>query len=369
MLSSQLPFTLGLVALGLPTLCLAAAVPDRPGHGHSPPPRGFPGAPITGPCDIYASGGTPCVAAHSTTRALYGSYSGPLYSVTRSSDGQSISITPIVAGGVADASQQDKFCAGTTCVISMINDQSGNGNDLSQAPSGSAAEGPDGGVDYPAKAADAPVMLNGQKAYGVYIEAGMGYRIDDTKGIAVGNEAEGIYAVVDGTHYNGACCFDYGNAETNNNDNGDAHMETINFSNNAPVNTLSWHGAGSGPWILADLENGLFGGSNIGNNTNDPSIHHRFVHAVVKGKETNEWSIRGGNAQSGSLGTFFDGKRPNGYYPMKKEGAIILGIGGDNSINGVGTFYEGAMTKGYPTDQTGDNVQANIVGAKYAAAT
>ena len=29
-----------------------------------------------GPCDIYATGGTPCVAAHSTTRALYGAYNG-----------------------------------------------------------------------------------------------------------------------------------------------------------------------------------------------------------------------------------------------------------------------------------------------------
>ncbi|MFE9672485.1 cellulose binding domain-containing protein, partial [Microbispora bryophytorum] len=28
------------------------------------------------PCDIYAAGGTPCVAAHSTTRALYGNYNG-----------------------------------------------------------------------------------------------------------------------------------------------------------------------------------------------------------------------------------------------------------------------------------------------------
>ena len=35
-------------------------------------------AATTGPCDIYAAGGTPCVAAHSTTRALYGSYNGPL---------------------------------------------------------------------------------------------------------------------------------------------------------------------------------------------------------------------------------------------------------------------------------------------------
>jgi non-reducing end alpha-L-arabinofuranosidase len=34
-----------------------------------------------GPCDIYSSGGTPCVAAHSTTRALYSAYSGSLYQV------------------------------------------------------------------------------------------------------------------------------------------------------------------------------------------------------------------------------------------------------------------------------------------------
>ena len=36
------------------------------------------------PCDIYAAGGTPCVAAHSTTRALYAAYNGSLYQVRRS---------------------------------------------------------------------------------------------------------------------------------------------------------------------------------------------------------------------------------------------------------------------------------------------
>ena len=36
-----------------------------------------------GPCDIYQTGGTPCMAAHSTVRALYGAYSGPLYTVKR----------------------------------------------------------------------------------------------------------------------------------------------------------------------------------------------------------------------------------------------------------------------------------------------
>ena len=39
-----------------------------------------------GPCDIYAAGGTPCVAAHSMVRALFGGYDGPLYLVQRASD-------------------------------------------------------------------------------------------------------------------------------------------------------------------------------------------------------------------------------------------------------------------------------------------
>ncbi|WP_239101769.1 arabinofuranosidase catalytic domain-containing protein, partial [Microbispora amethystogenes] len=97
------------------------------------------------------------------------------------------------------------------------------------------------------------------------------------------------------------------------------------------------------------------------------SISHRFLTAIIKG-EPNHWAIRGGNAQSGGLGTFYDGVRPNvaGYNPMKKEGAIILGIGGDNSIGARGTFYEGVMTSGYPSNATEDAVQANIVAAGYA---
>lgn len=31
-----------------------------------------------GPCDILRAAGTPCVAAHSTTRAMYQAYTGPL---------------------------------------------------------------------------------------------------------------------------------------------------------------------------------------------------------------------------------------------------------------------------------------------------
>lgn len=315
-----------------------------------------------GPCDLYASGNTPCVAAHSTTRALYSAYSGPLYQVQRGSDSKTTDISPLSAGGVANAAAQDTFCASTTCVITIIYDQTGRANHLTQAPPGGAASGPQAnGYDNLASAIGAPVTLNGKKAYGVFISPGTGYRNDATSGIATGDAAEGMYAVLDGTHYNDGCCFDYGNAETSNTDTGDGHMEAIYYGDC----TIWGTGAGNGPWVMADLENGLFSGESPGQNTADPSISYRFVTTVVKG-EANHWALRGGNAASGSIGTYYSGVRPSGYNPMHKEGAVLLGIGGDNSISGQGTFYEGAMTSGYPTDATEANVQANIVAAKYA---
>ncbi|KIN05455.1 glycoside hydrolase family 54 protein, partial [Oidiodendron maius Zn] len=255
------------------------------------------------------------------------------------------------------------FCASTTCLITIIYDQSGHGNHLTQAPPG-GFDGPDtNGYDNLAGAIGAPVTLNGQKAYGVFVSPGTGYRNDATSGIATGDAAEGMYAVLDGSHYNGGCCFDYGNAETSAHDTGSGHMEAIYFG----VNDVWGTGSGSGPWVMADLENGLFSGSSASVNSADPSISYRFVTAAVKG-EPDLWAIRGANAASGSLSTYYSGVRPSvsGYNPMHKEGAIILGIGGDNSNGAQGTFYEGAMTSGYPSDATENSVQANIVAAKYA---
>lgn len=77
------------------------------------------------------------------------------------------------------------------------------------------------------------------------------------------------------------------------------------------------------------------------------------------------WSIKGGNAQAGMLKVYWDGKRAPGYAPMHKQGAIILGIGGDNSDGAVGTFYEGIMTTGYASAVTDDAVQKNIIAACY----
>jgi hypothetical protein len=316
----------------------------------------------SGACDIYAAGGTPCVAAHSTTRALYSAYNGPLYQVRRSSDSHTANIGLLAPGGYANAAAQDSFCANTTCLITVIYDQSGRGNNLTQAPPGGFQGPAAGGYDNLANATAAPTTVGGHKAYGVFVAPGTGYRNNKTNGIATGDQPEGMYAVLDGTHSNGGCCFDYGNAETNSRDDGNGTMEAIYFGK-----IKVWgYGAGNGPWIMADLENGLFSGVNQHYNANDPTISHRYLTAVVKGG-ANHWAIRGGNAQSGGVSTFYDGKRPNvsGYNPMRKQGAIILGIGGDNSHGSAGTFYEGVMTSGYPSDATENAVQANVVSAGY----
>src|SRR3954468_11612790 len=155
-----------------------------------------------GPCDLYAAGGTPCVAAHSTTRALYGAYNGALYQVKRASDNATRDIGPLSAGGVANATTQDSFCAGTTCLITVIYDQSSRNNRLTQAPPGGFSGPAAGGYDNLANATAAPITVGGHKAYGVYVAPGTGYRNNNTNGVAKGDQPEGIYAVLDGTHYN-----------------------------------------------------------------------------------------------------------------------------------------------------------------------
>ncbi len=340
---------------------------------------GRPGAPARpqGPCDVYAAAGAPCVAAHSTTRALYASYHGPLYQVLRQSDGKTLDIGVVPAsagpapdaGGYANAAAQDAFCAHTYCCISVIYDQSPKHNDLTQAPRGGFSGPAMGGFNNLPLADMAPVTVMGYKVYGVFIAPGMGLRQNDAKGTAVDDQAEGQYWVISGHHYNNGCCFDYGNAEIDSRDDGNGTMETTYFGN-----ATAWYrGIAPGPWIMTDQENNLVGCVNPDGSkycANLPSIHWRFVTAMAKG-EPHHWTSLGGDAQRGALAVMFDGPRiDHTYDPMRKQGAILLGNGGDNSVGSQGTFYEGAMTAGgtFPTDATDQLVQANVVAAQYDAA-
>ena len=414
-----------------------------------------------GPCDIFGAGGNPCVAAHSTVRALYGAFSGALYQVRRGTDRATLDIKTLGAGGFADAASQDAFCAGgaaSSCVIQRIYDQSPMGNHLDIAPPGGAARH----VDNPTNATKDPTRVGGHAVYSAYFEGGMGYRIDNATGTAVGDEAETIYAVLSGSHYNDRCCFDYGNAETDNLDDGAGTMEALYFGN--ANGGLNHGGAGKGPWIMADMENALWGADVV--KSNEESVRtaggdgdtYAFVTAMIKcdsaapppppsppspppsrpgaatvaadhdicpgsgdlgsfadtavdkcneacygnpqcaayvlhggtcylksctgplvpksgstvgqlpgrsGIANGHWAIKGGDATSGELKTYWDGPRAKGYSPMKKQGAIILGIGGDNSDGAVGTFYEGAIVKGVSSNATDAKIQANIVAAGY----
>jgi hypothetical protein len=327
-----------------------------------------------GPCDIYAGAGAPCVAAHSTTRALYASFNGPLYQVMRQSDGKTLDIgvvQPVAlpapdSGGYADAGAQDAFCANTYCWITMIYDQSPMHNDLIQAPRGGFSGPAMGGSNNLPIADMAPITIMGHKAYGVFIAPGMGLRQNDAKGTAVDDQAEGQYWVINGLHYNSGCCFDYGNAEIDSRDDDNGTMETTYYGNATPW----YHGTPPGPWIMTDQENNLVGCVNQDGSklcTNLPTVTWRFITAMGKG-EPHHWTTLGGDAQRGTLSVMFDGPRIDSTYdPMRKQGAILLGNGGDNSNSSQGTFYEGAMTAAgtFPTNATDQLVQANVVSAQY----
>ena len=103
---------------------------------------------VAGPCDIYASAGTPCAAAHSVVRALFSGYTGRLYQLKRFNDNATLDVKAAGPRGLADSAAHDSFCADAhnddnvdvrsvgdypkraACVVWQIYDQTVNGNHL-----------------------------------------------------------------------------------------------------------------------------------------------------------------------------------------------------------------------------------------------
>ena len=147
-----------------------------------------------GPCDILAAADNPCVAAHSTVRALYSAYSGALYKVTRPNN-ESAMVHALAATGFADIHAHEHFCALGDCVISSVIDQTPNGNHLVQRIS-------DGVVHKMVNASKHKIGVAGGSAFAMWFDPGHGYHQDFTKGMAKGNEPESIYAVMSGKRFN-----------------------------------------------------------------------------------------------------------------------------------------------------------------------
>eukprot|EP01079_Euglenida_sp_SAG-EU17-18_P004816 gene4816-876_t len=430
---SRISFSHHFPAMRAITLCIGAASAGR------------------GPCDILGAAGNECVAAHSTTRALYGEYSGPLYNVTRASDGGSADIRPVGAGGFADAAAHDAFCpkdsharlaralpvaassntvactmrqplarfpcqlvCGTPtlhyqpldCVISTVYDQSPSGNHLRKrhklvnasrpapAPGYCAAPTPPAPPVHPSPFTPGPpprhriAAGDGMEVYGMWFDPGYGYHVDATKNVPTGNDPESIYAVMSGSHYNGTHSPPSYRAVLH-----EILIFTLPWHGTLPrcgtmeaiyFGDAHWHGntgAGKGPWVGADLEEGqgmYYGGGNRTkvNEQNQP-LPFDFVTAYLRGR-TDGFVLKGGDATKGNLTTMYDGPRPDeriaglcdplpghGYQPMRKQGAIILATGGDFSDFASGKFYEGYMVTGTTSDETDEAVQANIISAHY----
>jgi hypothetical protein len=326
---------------------------------------GSPDGAVPLPCDVFEGAGHPCVSAHSSVRVIVRAYAGPLYQVERS-DRTTLDIGAV--DGYANAAAHDEFCIGGNCVIKVVYDQSGRGNDLTPAPPGSAKPTP----GNPVNAEGLPVIINGRSVYGMLFRPGQGYRDVTPNGTAVGDEPESMYMVSSQHDLINGCCFDYGNAETTANNDGNGTMEAVYLG----MGVIWGTGVEGGPWVMADLENGLYPGWENGQDrnisTNTPLLHD-FVTAVVVGDTADKnqgrgrFALYGGDAQSGALETMYDGIRPEkpGYVPMRKQGSIILAIGGDNSDGDGGRFYEGVMANGAATKETIDALQAAIVAAGY----
>jgi hypothetical protein len=314
---------------------------------------------------------------------MFAGYSKPLYQVKKVSDGSTKDISVLAGTSIADASAQDAFCGTTTkaCTIAVIYDQTGNGNDMKVAhvcPTCSGCPGDSskkGQPDVEAFADLGKITIAGHPAYGIHIlpcGSGIpnqtGYRCDTPKNTPTSDQPESTYMVVDGVSASSGCCFDYGNASTNDMAGGLGTMDAVEFSSQSIWGT----GAGSGPWVGADLESGVYTWNGAGGNWKNPNsvaLKFPFVTALMKnnqkGKTGGPFTLKGGDATTTTLTTTWDGARPSGYETMQKIGGIVLGIGGDNAAGGKGNFYEGAMLAGFSSDATDTALQANVAAAGY----
>jgi hypothetical protein len=92
-----------------------------------------------------------------------------------------------------------------------------------------------------------------------------------------------------------------------------------------------------------------------------PSMTMNYAFGILKTRAGN-YAIRTADATTGNVATAYDGNAPANW---TMEGGIILGIGGDNSNSSDGTFLEGAITAGRPSDATDALVHENVKAVRY----
>jgi hypothetical protein len=300
------------------------------------------------------------------TRVLRKAYKGPLYQVrvgapsgNFGTGGTTTDIFAVSSGTYADAAAQDTACGSSSCTLSKLYDQSGKGNDLVVSKKGCYTGGTASKDDYESNMKKKSVTMNGHKVYALYMATQEGYRNNTPTGVANKGAAQGIYMVADGTRNGDQCCWDFGIASTDNCNQGT--MDALFFGT-----AKFWdYGTGNGPWFMADFEGGVWGGGNSSTtghqNSKLPSSAYPFAFGILSTSSSN-YKIKVGDATTGSLTVANDSALPKA---QNTPGGIILGTGGDNSNNSQGTFFEGVLTQGQPSDATDTAVFANVQAAGY----
>jgi hypothetical protein len=305
------------------------------------------------------------------TRALFAAYGGKLFQVTRTSDGKTQTISALSTGGGADVSTLNSFCSGTTCGVSVLYDQTGNGNDLSQA---SRPNMPTVAIWTTKAGSSLPYALTqnsggpgriGGDPNGQYLR-----NRTHTKKVPTGSAPQTEYMVVYAKYYKGHCCYDYGNMEAGIQNDGPGTMNALYFGQ-----TKDWTwGAGNGPWGMVDMEDGVFSfgsgagidpsnGNPNGQNVHDPAFVYPQTNVVAvlsKTNGTSSFAVKVGDVEAGGLTTAWNGALPYGYAPLHQEGGLSLGEGGDGSDNVDGAFFEGVVVAGEESDPTDDAIGKNL---------
>ena len=75
------------------------------------------------------------------------------------------------------------------------------------------------------------------------------------------------------------------------------------------------------------------------------------------------WGLRMADLQTATqITTAYEGGLPT---TLSQQGGVILGMGSDNSANAWGTFFEGAIVRGWPADETELAIMENVQAVGY----
>jgi hypothetical protein len=307
------------------------------------------------PCDVAKSGNTPCVAAYSMARALFSTYTGPLFTV---SNGYSTLDAQTTATGVVNLAPIINFCPPLACTVVKIYDQTSNHLDaINQVQyAGSNAPQPTTAPTFTTMqvgSATVPAAIDGS------LEAGSRANSSwSNANMPTGPSAVTEYAVGGpdlSTH--GESVWDFGEAEQYVVDTGPNHMFAIDLGAQAPFLFLDLEGGG----ILDKSMPAIYTPGVILAKTDGVSVFTEKYAAVGGGlapvADTPSNPLSLANC-TGILQYYGLPLNCFGYGPMALEGGLTLGAGGDGStLSGQGFFIEGAVMSG----QTGDNQDDTIM--------